>query len=464
MTAKEKISLAITKLLLSSNPVAPFFSSCIMQIDISESNCKTMATDGKKIIYNKAFVESITDNQLMGVLVHEVWHVLLLHHTRSGGRDKELWNVAADLAINPICIEQNLVLPPGGLFPGQGNFASLPLGLTAEEYYKLLQDPKNGIPQKPVDINVGLAPSQSKNEKEEEDEEDAEDEDTQEDEGSESDSDWECDESDDDDFESEDSDSEYEDSDEESDEDLEPKELVEQAVVLVGNESSSIYICPQTFGEVFYPGKGTQEEIKESETAVELMKEMALQTASMRGTVPDSLTRLIKDKKSKIDWRSLLQDYLLRYSKSETVWTKPDKRFYPEYHLPSLGGKEMGGVVFLIDTSGSIDNKLLNAFASEVNDFRSQHKKQTTVLWHDTIVNKTELLEPDDVWTPKAVGGGGTSHVDAINKALDSDPDLIVSLTDCYSEYPVDPGVDVLFLRYGKGSPPAWGITIDMEL
>lgn len=460
MTAKEKISLAITKLLLSSNPVAPFFSSCIMQIDISESNCKTMATDGKKIIYNKAFVESITDTELMGVLVHEVWHVLLLHHTRSGGRDKELWNVAADLAINPICIEQNLVLPKGALFAGKEPFASLPLGLTAEEYYKLLQDPKNGIPQKPVDINVGSAPSQNKNEKEEEDKEDPEDEDTQEDEGSESDSDWEQE----DESSESDSDSQYEESDEDSDDDLEPKELIEQPVILVGNESSSIYICPQTFGEVFYPGKSTQEEIKESETAVELMKEMAMQTASMRGTVPASLTRLIKDKKSKIDWRSLLQDYLLRFSKSETVWTKPDKRFYPEYHLPSLGGKEMGGVVFLIDTSGSIDHKLLNAFASEVNDFRSQHKKQTTVLWHDTVVNKTELLEPDDVWTPKAVGGGGTSHVDAINKALDSDPDLIVSLTDCYSEYPNDPGVDVLFLRYGKGSPPAWGITIDMEL
>lgn len=50
MTAKEKISLAITKLLLSSNPVAPFFSSCIMQIDILESNCKTMATDGKNYL------------------------------------------------------------------------------------------------------------------------------------------------------------------------------------------------------------------------------------------------------------------------------------------------------------------------------------------------------------------------------------------------------------------------------
>lgn len=448
MSAKEKISRAITKLLLSPNPVAPFFSSCIMQMDIVESNCSTLATDGKKIIYNKSFVEGLTDDELIGCLVHEVWHVLLLHHTRIGGRDKDLWNVAVDLAINPICIEQNLKLPAGALFPGQGKFASLPLGLPAEEYYKLLQNPKNGIPQTPIDINVVPVPIQDKEEDKEEDT------DTDK-ENSDSDSEWEY---------SSDSDSDSSFSpDEESNAD-DNTELVEQAVTLTGNQSSSIYVCPQTFGEVFYPGKGTQEEIKECETAVELMKEMALQTASMRGTVPASLTRLIKENKTKIDWRSLLQDYLLRFSKSETVWTRPDKRFYPEYHLPSLGGKEMGGVVFLIDTSGSIDNKLLNAFASEVNDFRSQHKKQTTILWHDTVVNKTELLEPDDEWTPKAKGGGGTSHVDAINKALDSDPDLIVSLTDCYSEYPADPGVDVLFLRYGQGSPPAWGTTIDMEL
>ncbi|MFN9979518.1 MAG: DUF2201 family putative metallopeptidase, partial [bacterium] len=39
------------------------------------------------------------------MLVHELLHAALLHSSRNGGRDPELWNVAADIVINGIIDE-----------------------------------------------------------------------------------------------------------------------------------------------------------------------------------------------------------------------------------------------------------------------------------------------------------------------------------------------------------------------
>lgn len=87
------------------------------------------------------------------------------------------------------------------------------------------------------------------------------------------------------------------------------------------------------------------------------------------------------------------------------------------------------------------------------------------VLWHDTKVYKQEHLEPCQDWIPQAKGGGGTCHVEAFEKAVELSPRMIVSLTDCYSSYPADPGVQSIFVRYGSGGQaPVWATSvIDME-
>ena len=44
----------------------------------------TMATDGRRLAYNPAFVEKLTATELEGVLAHEVMHCALAHHCRRG--------------------------------------------------------------------------------------------------------------------------------------------------------------------------------------------------------------------------------------------------------------------------------------------------------------------------------------------------------------------------------------------
>ena len=73
-----------------------------------------MATDGKSIQYNPEFVEQIGLDQTIGVIAHEVMHVVMKHHLRRGGRDPDKWNAACDYAIND-AIKHTFKLPEDGL-------------------------------------------------------------------------------------------------------------------------------------------------------------------------------------------------------------------------------------------------------------------------------------------------------------------------------------------------------------
>jgi predicted metal-dependent peptidase len=88
-----------------------------------------MATDGRRIVYNPAFVESLAPKELEAVLAHEVMHCALGHHCRRGERDPRLWNEAADFAINPLLMANGFTLPEDALLdPAFDN-------LSAEEIY-----------------------------------------------------------------------------------------------------------------------------------------------------------------------------------------------------------------------------------------------------------------------------------------------------------------------------------------
>jgi predicted metal-dependent peptidase len=105
---EQKLSRARTQLLLNQ----PFFGTLSLRLKLVRMpSFPTMATDGRRLVYNPAFVEKLTPAELEGVLAHEVIHVALAHHCRRGERDATLWNRAADYAINPILISSSARFP-----------------------------------------------------------------------------------------------------------------------------------------------------------------------------------------------------------------------------------------------------------------------------------------------------------------------------------------------------------------
>jgi len=132
MNAKDKISKARVTLVLDH----PFFGSLALRLPMIARNdlCPTMGTDGRDIFYNSDFVDSISIDETIGVIVHEIMHVALEHHLRRNDRHPALWNIACDFAENDIILQDGFVLP-GGSLSGRG------VDMTAEEIYKTLPDP-----------------------------------------------------------------------------------------------------------------------------------------------------------------------------------------------------------------------------------------------------------------------------------------------------------------------------------
>lgn len=81
----------------------PFLGYILQQYPIFfDNSIKTAATDGYKIIFNQEFLKSLSLEETMFILCHEVLHIILDHLNRKKDRDRMLFNVACDIVINSI--------------------------------------------------------------------------------------------------------------------------------------------------------------------------------------------------------------------------------------------------------------------------------------------------------------------------------------------------------------------------
>lgn len=94
----------------------PFFGDLAysMQIKIDDTlNPPTAATDGDDLYYHPAFIKSLKDSEVVFVTGHEVLHAALDHVHRKGNRDPQGWNVACDIVVNQLLIDNGVgSMPP----------------------------------------------------------------------------------------------------------------------------------------------------------------------------------------------------------------------------------------------------------------------------------------------------------------------------------------------------------------
>lgn len=132
--SKSKVSAAKVKLLLKSDLI--FFSSILLKLPIRwVTNIKTACTNGRSISFNPNFVETLTAEETVFVLMHELKHVILKHMGRLHGRDPRMWNIACDYVINYKLVELGFKMPAKCLYDAQYG------GMSADTvYFKLMQD------------------------------------------------------------------------------------------------------------------------------------------------------------------------------------------------------------------------------------------------------------------------------------------------------------------------------------
>ncbi len=110
MTAEQRVRGSLLRLRGKS----PFLATLALFAKFrADPSHPTAATDGREVIYNPDFLESLPLEQVDGVLLHELLHAALLHVTRRGWRDPKGFNIAADIVVNGILDQSGFVLPQG---------------------------------------------------------------------------------------------------------------------------------------------------------------------------------------------------------------------------------------------------------------------------------------------------------------------------------------------------------------
>lgn len=125
LTPREKLTRA--RVLLTETH--PFFARlCLLLNFIEVKGIGTMGVDAQgNCYYEPEFVDNLPEKQIKGVLAHEVMHCALHHMTRGEDFDHQLFNVACDLVVNYMLLENNLELPDKALLPSHNGTYDLKL-------------------------------------------------------------------------------------------------------------------------------------------------------------------------------------------------------------------------------------------------------------------------------------------------------------------------------------------------
>lgn len=133
--ALARLSAARTRLILER----PFLGALILFLPLdARRRCRSLATDGRTLYFNPAYVLSLAFAETQFMLAHQALHCALGHFTRRGARLRAKWDRACDYAVNGLLIDDGMKAPP------EAAWNPAYRGLPAEEIYPLLPQAEGG--------------------------------------------------------------------------------------------------------------------------------------------------------------------------------------------------------------------------------------------------------------------------------------------------------------------------------
>ena len=361
-----------------------------MRFGLDEA-CDTAYTDGYRINFSPVFLESLSNDEVDFVLMHEILHVVLKHCFRGRKVDPYLFNIACDIVVNSnILYSKNMNLKYITLEKYGESMHLAPNGkegylYTAEEVYNML-------------IKDSLAKNSGKSVK----------------------------------GDSFDDHSHWEEADDDFTIDEWEKRVIDAA------ESSA-----------------------KRDTSV--------------GNIPLGVQRYISSlKNATIDWRMLLNDFI-SLEVGDYSFTPPDRRidgpfFMPDFNEMVEKEDDPKEILFMIDTSGSVNSSQITQAYSEIKGALEQFTSLTGYLgFFDYVVYEPqEFSSIEDILEIIPKGGGGTNFFavfEYVNN-LENKPKAIIILTDGYATFPkesVRNGIPVIWVMNNDKVTPPWGEVARMK-
>lgn len=160
--------------------------------------------------------------------------------------------------------------------------------------------------------------------------------------------------------------------------------------------------------------QASEAEVKEIEKQVDA----ALRQASIAGDMSKNMPREIKDLLvPSVDWRNLLSEFVktVAFGEDKRTWRKPHKTYVAyDLYLPAPYSESVGRILVANDTSGSIDDHMLNVIMGHVQVICDEvNPDGVDIAWWDTEVNRVDSFERGALQglanQVKPVGGGGTN-------------------------------------------------------
>jgi predicted metal-dependent peptidase len=186
----------------------------------------------------------------------------------------------------------------------------------------------------------------------------------------------------------------------------------------------------------------SEEEVKETAKQIDqALRQGEIIRGKMQGNQNRTIDGLLEPK---VNWREQLREFVNATckNKDKTSWKRPHKRFLgQDIYMPSMIGETVGKIVVGIDTSGSIGNKELSEFLSEVVGICDDVSPESIeLIYWDYDVAGHETYNMGDyaglASTTKPAGGGGT-RVGCLNQYMKDKmikPEATIILTDGYVE------------------------------
>lgn len=195
----------------------------------------------------------------------------------------------------------------------------------------------------------------------------------------------------------------------------------------------------------------------------------AAQQAMQAGKLGGSMARMVDYMlQPKLPWRMLLAKYMTASARDDYSYSRPSSRRGDPAIFPSLRSTQINVAVGL-DISGSVDDKDMNEFLSEVDAIKGNMRARITLLPCDAELAEGVpwIFEPwEDLEMPEALkGGGGTSFCPVFEwlDLQDQPPDLLVYFTDGQGTFPgTPPCYPVIWLVKGK-QPVPWGQRVQLN-
>lgn len=181
------------------------------------------------------------------------------------------------------------------------------------------------------------------------------------------------------------------------------------------------------------------ESIEEIEAEItDILIEARMQSKSKGddpGTIPSDIeVELDKLLYPKLPWFTILSNYLTAlFGKGESTYKKPNRRYFPEYILPTAAPKQsLCHVACFVDTSCSVSDRECLVYVSELNGIKQQlNPEKMTIIDFDTSLKKVRTLrEFDQIKDIRFKGRGGTDISPVMKWIEKNKPELAIIFTD----------------------------------